>query len=469
MPTNIPKPSFSTLTGFIPPPEADILAGAIQDINDAFGGGLNPSLTSPQGQIASSEAAVVGFINDMFVYMTNMFNPAYSEGRWQDGLAYIYFIERKPSTSTVVQATCSGAQDTVIPVGALAIAQDGNIYTCDQQGTIDASGSVVLPFSCNLAGPVECPSGTLDTIYQTILGWDTIDNLADGVVGQEVESRREFEARRFASVAQNSVGALHAIQGSVLSVPGVLDAYVTENPTAAPVTTGGYTLAARSLYVAAVGGEAADIAEAIWKKKAPGCAYNGNTTVTVYDKNYDPPYPSYEVKFETPDPTPILYKVTLADNAQIPADGTALVKAAIQAAFNGLDGGTRARIGSIIYASRYYSAVATLGAWAQIIAIDVGSQNTSAADCDAGFIAGTAFTEAGTTTGTFAIGQTIIGDGVLPGTIILSGTSPNWVVNLTQTVSARTLYGALADQNKVQVQIDQSPTLSDDDIEVEVM
>ena len=51
---------------------------------------------------------------------------------------------------------------------------------------------------------------------------------------------------------------LASVLGAVLSVSGVLDAYVYENDTGSPVVVGSgnaaYTLAANSLYVAATGG-----------------------------------------------------------------------------------------------------------------------------------------------------------------------------------------------------------------------
>jgi hypothetical protein len=117
----------------------------------------------------------------------------------------------------------------VIPVGALALAEDGNLYSCTEEGTIADIGSVTLPFACNATGPIACAADSLNQIYRAIPGWDTINNVADGVPGRNAETRAEFEARRAASVAQNSVGSLPAIQGAVLSVANVLDVYVTEN------------------------------------------------------------------------------------------------------------------------------------------------------------------------------------------------------------------------------------------------
>lgn len=468
--TSVPPPVFSD-RGYIVPEQSSILGGVFSDLNIAFGGNLDPGLTTPQGQLATSTAAIIGNVDAQFVYMTNQFNPALNSGRWQDGIAYIYFITRKSAEPTVVQATCYGSAGVTIPAGSLAQTADGTVYISIGDGVIGVGGTVVISFSSTVPGPLACPANTLNVIYQSIPGWDAINNLADGVIGRDTENRADFEFRRFESVAGNSSGALPAIRGAVLSVANVLDAYVTENTSASPVTVGGVTLDPKSLYVAAVGGTDADVARAIWTKKAPGCSYNGNTTVTVYDTNYSVPQPSYDVKFERPDPTSIIFDVELATNALVPANVNDLVQAAVIAAFSGQYVSTpRPRIASKIYASQYYAPVAVLGEWVQIISIKIGCINNSTASCDAGTIAGTAFTEAGTTTGVFAIGQTLVNadSSILPGTVILSGTSPNWVVSLSQTVGAGDIVGILADQDDVTMQIDQAPTISADNIKVAV-
>jgi hypothetical protein len=313
-------------------------------------------------------------------------------------------------------------------------------------------------------GPIACPANTATTIYQTIPGWDTATNPTDGVLGKDTESRSAFEARRAASVALNSVGSLPSIRAAVLSVPNVLDAYVTENDEATNQTIGGYTLDPTSLYVAVVGGVAEDVARAIWKKKAPGCAYNGNTTVTIEDDNsgYTPPYPSYTVKFETPTPLQILFAVNLVNSALVPSDAADQVQAAIINAFSGGDGGPRAQIGSTIYASRFYSAVAALGPWAQIVSILIGSRNTpDAVIAGTSHITTTTLTVGTVSSGAVAIGQTVLNDDstVLPGTRILSGSGTSWTVSKSQTVPNGTLKLATPSHTSVDVQIDQVPTI----------
>jgi hypothetical protein len=133
-------------------------------------------------------------------------------------------------------------------------------------------------------------------------------------------------------------------------------------------------MAAHSIYVAAYGGAALDVATAIFKKKNPGCAYNGSTTVTVQDTNpaYTPPFPSYTVAFQIPTPTPVLFSVKMQNNPNVPANAPALVQAAIIAAFDGQDGLGKARIASPIFASRFYAGIAALGSWALIYSIQLG-------------------------------------------------------------------------------------------------
>lgn len=469
--TSVPRPDFGPL-GFVAPPESEILAGTQADINAAFGGNLNPSGDTPQGQLAISFAAIIGFANDTFLNMVNQFDPAYAEGRMQDGLARIYFLERDPAEPTVVQALCTGAVDTVIPAGALARSSDGNTYSSTQAATIPIGGSIVIPFACTATGPVACPPNSLNSIYRTIPGWDTINNPAEGVLGRNVESRAEFEARRQASVALNAVGTLPALRATVLNVPNVLDAYATENPTDDPVTIGGVELVAHSLFVSVAGGAPADIGKAIWRKKAPGCNYNGTTTVTVTDENsgYNPPYPVYDVSFTIATALPVIFRVELASSAQVPSNAVALIQNAIIAAFAGADGGSRAKIGSTIFASRYYATIATLGPWAQIIAVTIGTANTSEASVT-GSIAASVLTVTAVGSGALAVGQTVTGAGVLSGTVITAlgtgtGGTGTYTVSKSQTVGSETLKTVIADANDVLVHIDQVPTISADDIEI---
>lgn len=472
--TNVPKPSFGPL-GFLAPAESDILAGVTADYNIAFGGNLNPAPETPQGQLAVSTSAVIGYCNDLFLHYCNQIDPAFSEGRMQDAIARLYFLERNPAEPTTVQADCAGLTGTTIPVGALARSADGQIFSCTQAGTIGITGMVTLPFACITAGPIACPSGSLTTIYRTIPGWDSVTNPDDGVLGRDTESRADFEARRTASVALNSLGTIASVRGSVLSVADVLDCFVTENFTTSPVTVNTVSIAANSLFVAVAGGLAQDVGEAIWRKKPPGCGYNGSTTVTVTDTNagYIFPQPTYDVTFTTATPTPVAFAVTIATSTAVPSDAEDQIKAAIINAFAGGDGGARARIGGMIFASRYYAPIGALGSWAQIISLFVASPNNANATFTAS-IAGATMTVTAVASGTLAVGQHVFGSSVLPGTIITAlgsgaGGTGTYTLGKSQTVASATLKTALIDENDTLMHIDQVPTISADNIVVTIV
>jgi hypothetical protein len=458
--TNVPTISF-TANGFVPPQESALVAGLNADYNAAFGGNLNTDPTTPQGQLIASTAAIIGDNNDQQCALYNGVDPALATGRMQDAIARIYFLERNPAQSTVLQVACGGLAGVPLPTGVLIIDPSGNLYLGTEAGTIPSSGTITLAFSAVQVGPLAVPASV--SIYQAIPGWNTV-SVVSGVVGNVVESASAFEARREATIAANGAGFLPAIIGAVAAVPGVLDYYATENYTGSPVTTGGVTLAANSLYVCVAGGAAAAVAQAIWTKKNPGCAYNGNTTVTVYDTNsgYSPPYPSYSVTYETPTAEPICMAVTIKNSSGVPSNALVQIQDVVGNAFIGADGGTRARIGSEIFASRYYAGIAGLGAWAQIVSVLIGT-NASPAASFTGAIAGTTLTVSAVT-GTIAIGQFVYGTGVAGGTLITAGSGSSWTVAVNQTVASEAMTTAAPASNDVTMNINQIPTLAPGDI-----
>lgn len=387
-PSSVPSPSFSP-TGFVAPQEAAVLLGVAADWNSAFGGNLNAptiadpgqGLSTPQGQLITTETAIIADKNTRFLEMANNFDPQYSVGRYQDALGYIYFMTRAPATPTLVVCTCGGLPGTLIPFNSQAIDTAGNIYLCQTGGVIGLGGTVSLIFLSQTTGPIACPAGTLNQIYITIPGWNTITNPADGTIGRVVETQQAFEYRRQASVALNGTGALPSISAAVwASFPAGMptnvptDVYVTENVTGAPVTVKGISIAAHSLYVAAAGGDSTAIATAIWTKKSPGCNYTGTTTINVPDTvNYSVPYPTYAVSYTIPTALPIYFAVTITNVVSLPADIAQRVQNAIIAAWAGLDGGPRMAIAYDVAASRFFAPVSQVSPLVIIQTLFVGT------------------------------------------------------------------------------------------------
>ena len=92
--TSVPSATL-TDAGFSAPAETDILAGVQADITAALGGNVNQALTTPQGQLAMSETAIIGDCLDQILAVFNGIDPRTASGRMQDAIGYISFLTRE--------------------------------------------------------------------------------------------------------------------------------------------------------------------------------------------------------------------------------------------------------------------------------------------------------------------------------------------------------------------------------------
>lgn len=460
--TSVPAVSW-TATGFVVPAQSAIVTGLNADTNAAFGGNLNIASTTPQGQLIASQAAIIGDSNNQQVNLFNNVDPYLASGRYQDAIGRIYFLTRFPAQPTTLNVLCTGAVGVIIPYNALIKDTSGNIYYNTAQAIIGSNGSIVANFAAQNTGPIPVPtlnSTSAVQIYTSVNNWNTVA-VQSGAVGQNVESRSAFETRRSLSVAANAVGILDSIQGAVLAIPGVEQAYVTENFTSSNVAVGNVTLLANSLYVCVAGGNSNTIGQTIFTKKPPGCNMTGNNNVTVFDTNgqYSPPYPSYNIVYEVPVGAAFNFNVVLKNSTQIPATALAQVQAALESGFSGQDGGAVPTIGSTVYASRFYPDIVALGSWVNIIDIQLGCSLVPTAQFNAN-ISGSNLTVFGGVSGTIQIGQFLYGNNVASGSTILSGSGSSWQVAGTQTVANTAMTTSTANNNLIATQINWLPSFN---------
>jgi hypothetical protein len=196
----------------------------------------------------------------------------------------------------------------------------------------------------------------------------TVSAVAAGyiAVGDIVTGPGVTSGTRVTAVVSGSVFTVTPSQtvGSATSMLTVGVAYGATN----------YVIPNHSVYVAAVGGLASDIGQAIWNKKDLGCDTIGNTTTTVVDNvGYNYPYPTYTIKYNVPTNTPIKFAVQITNTPAVPSNIVALVQQAIIAQFTGQTGTTPERIGGSIYASRYFPAVSGVAANISVVSILVGT------------------------------------------------------------------------------------------------
>ncbi|MEN2861130.1 baseplate J/gp47 family protein [Mannheimia haemolytica] len=349
--TNVPSIQF-TPQGLILPSEQEILNGVLADFNAAFGGGLSQNLETPQGQLASSIAAIIADKNNQIAWLVNNLDPTYSDGIMQDAIAKIYFVKRKGRVNSFATCQFVGLPGVTIPKGLVIKDTTNNEWILDEEISILENGTVEGRVIAN--GVYGAKANTITKIHQSIIGLDRVTNPQDAVVGTERESRQDFAERYRESVAMNAQGMPSAVHANVMKLEGVIDCYVIDNPTNKTVKHGatGYPIKPHSVYVAVRGGNDLDIAKMIWLYSGNGCDFNGNTEMVFTDYTSFTPKPTYYINFMRPLDTPIFFRVKIKSG--LVGDYLNEMKEAIKMQF---DQSSHRKIGRIFYAMNYVSSI----------------------------------------------------------------------------------------------------------------
>jgi hypothetical protein len=373
--TNAPLPQF-TPTGLMTASEQAILQGVLADYVAAFalsGKTLSTDLTTPQGQLATSQAYMVAAFQAALAKLIANVDPLTSSGAYQDALGRIYFLTRQAATYATVPATVGGTVGQSLPAGAQVISSDGTIWASETAVTFGAGGTAQVTFQAATAGSGPIAAVNDLRIYQQLPGWQSVSNAVGSTPGTDIESRQTFEARRADSVQIGGRGQPQNVKAAIANVTGVTDVFVYNNGADNAINYGttSYPIPAHSIAISVAGGADTDVAAAIWSKLDCGCGFSsqGTTTIIVQDTvNYNAPYPAYPIRFVRPTPVQVYLTVNVAALPTLPANYVAQVQKAVSAAVtNGYlstDGSInipRARIGGQIIAAEYAAPVIALG------------------------------------------------------------------------------------------------------------
>ena len=273
-------------------------------------------------------------------------------------------------------------------------------------------------------------------------------------------------------------GTVIASFGSGTGGAGTYNLNISQSSATEPFQIGGFQLAANSMYCCVAGGSSAAIAAAIFSKKPPGCGLQGNTTVTVYDTSapYLPPGIPYGITYNTPTNVEIYFAITLINSSVVPANAATQIQNAILSTFNGTGNYTRVGIGSRVLASYFMPAIASLGSWAQITSLTIGSALNGYVASFTGVIAvNTNVITASGVTGTLTVGQVLQGANILDGTTILNqltgtpGGAGTYTVSIAQTAASALVNCVAVTYASIQTLVNQMPVTSAVDITLTLM
>lgn len=171
-------------------------------------------------------------------------------------------------------------------------------------------------------GAIEQPANTITTIATPVLGWDSVTNPEDAVVGENAETDEELRIRFRESKFIRAQNIMDALYSALLEVDGVISAGIFENDTDTydPV----FELPPHSFKSVVLGGNPNDIAQAIWKNKPLGIAPIGNTPVPITDSQGF----IREIKFDRPTNVDVYITMEIKSVPGVfPANGPELIKA----------------------------------------------------------------------------------------------------------------------------------------------
>lgn len=245
-----------------------------------FGEDLYLGPDSQDGQMIAEFADLFDDVCSVAVDVFASRNPDYATGAALDYLLPLNGLRRLMSTYSTATVTASGLEGTVIPAGSLIQDADGRQWATNAEATIGSGGTVSIGVTCTQPGAFSAIAGSITRIMSPTAGWTSVTNASDAVTGRNTETDAEAHERRNASVSNGALSMIETVKGTLLMLSGVTKVRVYENKTG---STDANSIPANSLCAVVQGGDNTAIAQAIFRKKGPGCGTYGGTSVTVKD------------------------------------------------------------------------------------------------------------------------------------------------------------------------------------------
>lgn len=316
---------FIASTGVIIPDTSTLREQVENEFRDVFGQEIDLSPETPQGALVTMEVENRDAIARNNAELANQINPDIAGGIFLDAIWALMGGQRLSAThSFLTNVEFAGVPQTLIPKGSLAETQAGDAFETTSVLIIGNDGVTKGDMRSVETGPVGCGAGGLVRVASSVLGWETVNNPADAVLGRVAESDIRTRRRRRNTLAKNTVSVGEAITSALYDIEGVESLSYRENYTDADQVIDGVPLIKHSIYVCVDGGPREEIAVALLRTKTVGAAYNGSETVEVTEPSSGQ---VYNVKFDRPKEITVFCRVTVRKS---PFDAQTLIPDAVE-------------------------------------------------------------------------------------------------------------------------------------------
>ena len=277
-----PLPTLApTITGagISVPTYADILSSLQASVRQIYGEDIYVEPDSMDGQLLAIMAQAIYDCGQTAVAVYNSFSPQTAFGAGLSSVVKINHLARAIATNSQVNVTITGVAGTTIVNGVVGDVES-NQWLLPTSVTIPPGGTLLVTATAKEVGAIQAVINSVTKIVTPTAGWQSVTNLTAASPGQPIESDAELRARQIISPALNSNTVLSGLAASIKALPGVVYGTIYENDTDTTDTNG---LPPHSISAVVQGGVAADIAQTLYNRKAPGVATYGSTTVVITD------------------------------------------------------------------------------------------------------------------------------------------------------------------------------------------
>lgn len=351
MATTYPLPTLAcsiSVAGITSPSYDDILASLKASFKIIYGDDAYLEPDSQDGQWLAILAQGFHDCNQATIAAYNSYSPQTAVGVGLSNAVKLNHMERLVPTKSQVNLTLIGVAGTTIINGIVADGE-GNRWMLPALVNIPSEGTITVTATAEKAGAITAPINTVVRIQTPTAGWQSATNPNPATPGLPVETDAQLRARQELTPALNAVTVLEGIVAAIKALPGVIYGTCYHNDGDAVDANG---LPGHSIALVVKGGDSAAIGSTLARKKSPGVATYGTTTVTVVDSTGTPESINYFVPTEKP--CKVAISVTVESNYT-----TAIaqqIKDSVAAFINGLS------IAEDLVVNRLYSAALLYGA-----------------------------------------------------------------------------------------------------------
>ena len=276
----IESPVFNvTENGIKAPSYAEILEYFKEKAKTIFGQDVDLDADTQDGQLIAIFAQAISDVNAQAIATYNQFNPNTAVGVGLDSAVKTNGIKRQEATNSTVDLVLIGQAGTVINNG-IASDDAGTNWLLPEQVVIPVSGEITVTATAEEVGDIEASPNTITQIVTPTLGWQSVNNPNQAVVGVAVETDAQLRTRQARSTELASVSLWEGIIASLLNLEGVTRVSGVKNDEDATSDEGvpGHTVA-----MIVDGGDVDEIGKTIFLKKGEGVGTFGTTQTTYID------------------------------------------------------------------------------------------------------------------------------------------------------------------------------------------